>query len=625
MARARRARAASQLLAILPALAALLLLPCRLRSADNPPVTITVDALANRHPISPLIYGVAGATTAQLQDLNVPANRFGGNNTTRYNWQLNADNRANDWYFESLPYSSAVPGEVADTFVASARAASAEPLLTIPTIGWIAKLGPNRGRLASFSIAKYGAQTARDAQWFGDAGNGISSATGKPITGNDPNDASVLVDAAFQQAWVRHLTNRWGLAASGGPRYYILDNEPSIWHSTHRDVHPAGASMEEVRDRLLEHAQAIKAVDPGALIVAPEEWGWSGYLFSGADQQYGAAHGWSVLPDRAAHGGTDYLPWLLDQVRLASQAAGRRLLDVFSVHYYPQGGEFGSDTSTTMQLLRNRSTRSLWDPNYLDQSWIGDRVRLIPRLKAWVASRYPDTRVAITEYNWGAETHINGATAQADVLGIFGREGLDLAARWTTPPSTSPTYKAIKLYRSYDGRKSAFGDISVRASTPDPDKVSAFAALRSGDGALTVMVVNKQMTGATPVTITLSNFLSLASAEAWQLTAANAIARLADAGITNALITLSVPPQSITLVVARPGPLALRGVGMTGGAEFTLEALGQPGSTCVLERSRDLRDWHALVTNVVPAGGTLPWRVAANDSNVAFYRAHATP
>ena len=214
-------------------------------------MTITVDALANRHPISPLIYGVAGATTAQLQDLNVPANRFGGNNTTRYNWQLNADNRANDWYFESLPYSSAVPGEVADTFVASARAASAEPLLTIPTIGWIAKLGPNRGRLASFSIAKYGAQTARDAQWFGDAGNGISSATGKPITGNDPNDASVLVDAAFQQSWVRHLTNRWGLAASGGLRYYILDNEPSIWHSTHRDVHPAGASMEEVRDRLL--------------------------------------------------------------------------------------------------------------------------------------------------------------------------------------------------------------------------------------------------------------------------------------------------------------------------------------------------------------------------------------
>ena len=56
---------------------------------------------------------------------------------------------------------------------------------------------------------------------------------------------------------------------------------------------------------------------------------------------------------------------------------------------------------------------------------------LIPRMKGWVASYYPGTKIGITEYNWGAEGYINGATAQADILGIFGREGLDLATRWT--------------------------------------------------------------------------------------------------------------------------------------------------------------------------------------------------
>jgi len=86
-----------------------------------------------------------------------------------------------------------------------------------------------------------------------------------------------------------------------------------------------------------------------------------------------------------------------------------------------------------MQLRRNRSTRSLWDPTYTDETWINDKVRLIPRLKQWAAQYYPGTPVGINEYNWGAEDHINGATAQADVLGIFGREGLDLATRWTTP------------------------------------------------------------------------------------------------------------------------------------------------------------------------------------------------
>ena len=91
------------------------------------------------------------------------------------------------------------------------------------------------------------------------------------------------------------------------------------------------------------------------------------------------------------------------------------------MHYYPQGGEFGNDVSTDMQLRRNRSTRSLWDPTYKDETWINDYVKLIPRIKEWVSSYYPGTLTGLTEYNWGAEDHINGATAQADVLGIMGR------------------------------------------------------------------------------------------------------------------------------------------------------------------------------------------------------------
>ena len=78
--------------------------------AQNPPVTISVDANANRRPIDPNIYGVAHASTAELNDLNSPLNRNGGNNTTRYNWQLNADNRGNDWYYESIAESSATAG-----------------------------------------------------------------------------------------------------------------------------------------------------------------------------------------------------------------------------------------------------------------------------------------------------------------------------------------------------------------------------------------------------------------------------------------------------------------------------------------------------------------------------------
>ena len=114
--------------------------------------------------------------------------------------------------------------------------------------------------------------------------------------------------------------------------------------------------MDEVRDKHLAYAAMVKASDPGALVLGPEEWGWSGYLYSGYDQQYAPPTNWTRFPDRENHGGWDYVPWLLAQFRQHEQTTGQRLLDVLTVHYYPQGGEFSDDTSTSMQLRRNRST-----------------------------------------------------------------------------------------------------------------------------------------------------------------------------------------------------------------------------------------------------------------------------
>ena len=519
--------------------------------AQNPAVTIHVDVAANRRAINSAIYGVAYATTAQLQDLNAPLHRYGGNNTSRYNWELNADNRGADWYFQSIAESSATPGQRGDDFVLASRSGGAEPMITVPIIEYVAKLGANRSKLASFDSRIYGPQDDCDWQWFPQACNGMRS--GQPILGNNPLDANVLNSTTLQAGWVAHFRQRFGGAANGGVKYYILDNEYSIWHSTHRDVWPTGATMERARDSMVAYSGTIKALDAEALVVGPEEWGWSGYIFSGYDQQYGSQHGWGFLPDRAAHGGMDYLPWLLQELKTRSEIDQRRVIDVFTVHYYPQGGEFwpAGDVSTAMQLRRNRSTRSLWDPAYTDETWINDEVQLIPRLRNWAnAYYYPGTPVGITEYNWGAENHVNGATAQADIYGIFGREGLDIGARWTTPATTTPTYKAMKMYRNYDGNGSTFGDTSVRAlSTANADNLSVFAAERSSDGALTVMVIAKVLSGPTAVTVNLANLAPGSAAERWQLTSSNSITRPTDVAVSGQSLSASVPAQSVTLFV----------------------------------------------------------------------------
>jgi hypothetical protein len=108
----------------------------------NPTNFIGIDVAANRKPISPQIYGTAYATSNQLEDLNFTMNRSGGNEETTYNWEINAHGKGNDYYFESYPDPSATPGETADSFVANSQQGGAQPLITVPMIGWAPMLGP---------------------------------------------------------------------------------------------------------------------------------------------------------------------------------------------------------------------------------------------------------------------------------------------------------------------------------------------------------------------------------------------------------------------------------------------------------------------------------------------------
>jgi len=280
------------------------------------------------------------------------------------------------------------------------------------------------------ALAKYGAQQDSDI-WRPDCGNGVRPDGVTPVTGNDPTDTSLAITPAFVQGWISHLISLYGNAAAGGVMFYNLDNEPELWSSTHRDVRPQLLGYDETRDRTYLYAPAVKASDPGAKTLGPVGWGWTAYFYSDLDRSPGGAW-WNNPPDRNAHGGTPFVEWYLQQMRAYEQTTGTRILDYLDLHFYPQasGVALSGAGSAATQALRLRSTRALWDPAYTDESWIAEPVYLIPRMRNWVQQNYPGTLTALSEYNWGALDHINGALTQADVLGIFGREGLDLAALW---------------------------------------------------------------------------------------------------------------------------------------------------------------------------------------------------
>jgi hypothetical protein len=239
------------------------------------------------------------------------------------------------------------------------------------------------------------------------------------------------------------------------------------------------------------------------------------------------------------------------------------------LHYYPavRDGEPAVALSlvgdAALQARRLASTRSLWDPTYVDESWISvaegpTQIQLIPRMRQWVADNYPGTKLAITEYNWGGLEHINGALAQAEVLGIFGREGVDVAALWNYPDENEPLdYErfeelpgayAFRLYRNYDGQGSKFGETSVQATSSDQSKLSVFAAQRSSDGSLTLLIINK--TGETQTAnLAISNLTSSGPAQVYRYSEANlnAIEHLPDQPVGAASATTSFPANSITL------------------------------------------------------------------------------
>lgn len=552
-----------------------LALPVALGAQSAGPA-ISIDAGAARHPISPDIYGIneygvpATPSADPAQRLPFTTRRWGGDTSTRYNWKLDSHNLAGDWFFEVFPedHPKDDPVNVAqlpdnsafDKFVARSQGQRIKSLGTMPILPWATK---NRAtKTCSYSIAKYGPQQQKD-QYAPDCGNGTTP-DGKSNVKNDPNDVSVPVDPSFMSDWVKHVMNRYGAMAEGGLAVWELDNEPTWWMAVHKDIHPNAATYDETLALNIQAAAAIKSVDPTALIGGATPPGWESYFFSARDLQAGWATGpdykyWNNPVDRKAHDNLEYLAWYLREMQKYEATHGIRLIDYLDVHGYiaPDKIEFGRYTGDpAVDDLRLQSTREFWDPNYMppreDMQKQNLTPQLIPRLRKWVSDYYPGTKTAITEYNWGAMEHITGAIAQADLLGIFGREGLDLATLWGPPTPAQPGAFAYRIFLDYDQAGGRFGETSVQAVSGNPDQLSVFAAERS-DHVLTVLVLNKSRS-ALSSQISLANFMPSAAAQVWRYTSDNqsAIVRGTDQPVDLTGFNASFAPYSLTLFVIPP-------------------------------------------------------------------------
>jgi hypothetical protein len=444
---------------------------------------LQVDCRSPSHAISPLIYGTAFNPQRVGKDpwvweTGTTARRWGGNNTSRYNWRLgNAWNCASDYFYLNANYTNNDHYTWKD-FLEEDSAHHVATALTIPMLGWVAKDTDS----ASYPTSVFGEQQYS----AGDNGNGKRSGGGL-IDGADPKRTSTQASPAFMRDWIRAIRAYDAEHGGRAVTHYILDNEPALWNSTHRDVHPKALTYDELLQRTVEYATVIRQEDPQALIAGPAEWGWPAYFYSAHDAEVG----FKVKPDRRAHGDVPLLNWYLQKLRAHELKTGQRLLDIVDLHFYPQeDGVYGHPDRTDPQAaaLRLRATRSLWDPTYLDESWINERIALLPRLKQIIAETYPGLKISLGEYNFGGERHISGGLAQAEALGRFGQAGVYSAYYWTYPPQGSPAYTAFRTYRNYDGHGAHFLDHSLRSS--GDARTSVFASQDAGGHKMVLVVLN---------------------------------------------------------------------------------------------------------------------------------------
>jgi hypothetical protein len=517
-------------------------------------VSFAVDSTQDVHAISRFIYGMNGWDPA-ARPKNLTLSRSGGNRMTAYNWETNDSNAGADFVNQNDNFlgGGTAPNGAVKAGLEDARGAGAGMIVTMPLIGYVSADHNGGGDVAN--TPNYLATRFRQSLPKKPSAFSLTPDTG---------DAFV-----YQDEYINFLDQTYpgAFASASTPIMVNLDNEPDLWQHTHArlrgDANPATqagttATYAEMIQRTVEYASAAKDVNGTVQILGPVSYGWQGYV---------------RFQDAADAAGRDFLNFYLQEMSAAGNTAGRRLLDVLDVHWYPEArGACASNPMDGCRITENASDagvvaaritapRSLWDSTYRESSWIqsslgNSGINLLPRLKDKIANNYPGTKLAITEYNYGGAMHISGAIAQADVLGIFGREGLYAATLWRLESNNDFIYGGFDAFRNYNGANGSFGDTSIRAGNSDVATTSVYASVDAANPARMVLVaINKNATAKT-AGIAVTHTLQFHTAQVYAVTSMSpAGAPVAGAAInitqTNAF-QYSMPANSVTTLVLVP-------------------------------------------------------------------------
>jgi fibronectin type 3 domain-containing protein len=531
-----------------------------------PDVTITINP-GNSKAISPYIYGTnfySGNTSPQP---NFTFDRDGGNRWTAYNWINNASNAGSDYLYENDNYlcngscNATIPAEAVRTFIAGDQAAGLASLVTLQMQGYV-------------SIDTTTVQVPMpfpNLTYFRPVVDKKSTTSAVPFTTTPPaasTDNNVYMD---EFAWAldqKFLSQDIFGASPTHPTFISLDNEPDLWSATHAEVQGStNVSTANFITKTVNLSTALKDLSKNAQ--SPAGHFSNVMIFGPVNYGFNGIYSWQGDPTLSPTwtGNNWFADKYLAGINTASTTYGAPLVDVYDFHWYSEATDgttrvtnmTGSNLADPQRQAIVQSPRSLWDPTFVETSWItqsvtgGQPIQILTHLQTKINASNPGMKLSISEYENGGFNDIAGTIAQADNLGIFGSEGLFAANFWPPGGTYSYTLAGFRAYRDFDGAGANFGDTNLQSTSTDVASVVVYASTESTTpGRVVFVAINR----ANVQKVTAINGQALSgTAHIYQMTAASASGQavvqpvsIGTMAASGSALTITLPAYSVTTI-----------------------------------------------------------------------------
>jgi len=349
-------------------------------------------------------------------------------------------------------------------------------------------------------------------------------------------------------------------------KYWSMDNEMDIWRGTHNDL-----DLPVTGDFLVEHfvdvAKKARTAWGDIKLTGPvvaNEWQWCHIAAVDGDNK------------RPSIDGKEYcwLEFFIKKVAEAQKSYGKRLLDVFDIHWYPTETDYES---------RINWHRVLFDTTYYYKGANGVRCAsgtcdwsehdgkkeyrsyIFVRINQWLEKYFGKDHgitLAITETDLNDSDPMVTALTYASFLGTMQDNGVEIFTPWTWGDGM---YETVHLFSRYGHEN------RVQSTSSNDSLVSAYSSISNKGDSLTVIFVNRSQNATQDVNLTLGSFeaadgsvetltLSGITGETFVSHTNNALKKNAvnvkmTGGITNATenyankFSMTLPAKSITAVL----------------------------------------------------------------------------